>query len=87
MIYIKILAGIALIGSIVWVIAEPGFDSALAIVGSLSALISAITVENKKAQNLRQRQSISKSSTGIQAGGNINIGNIEDGNKHAKRER
>jgi len=80
MVYIKILSVIALIGSIAWLIFKPGFDAALAVISSISALISAFVIENKKSKkekaskSIQQRQSVSKSSTGIQAGGNINIG-------------
>jgi len=80
MVYVKILSVIALICSIAWLIFDPGFDAALAVIGSISALISAFVIEGKKSkkekasQSIQQQQSVSKSSTGIQAGGNINIG-------------
>jgi len=83
MIYVKLLAGIALIGSIVWVIAKPGFESALAVVGSLSALVSAFIVQKRTARRAQQHQSVSKSSIGVQAGGDVSIGNIR-GDQHAK---
>ena len=83
MVYVKFLAAIALIGSIAWVIADPGFESALAVVGSISALVSAFLVERQNAQRAQQQQSVSKSSIGVQAGGDVNIGNI-GGDKHVK---
>jgi len=76
MIYVKLLAVIALIGSIAWVIADPGFEPALVIVGSISALVSAFLVEKRKARRAQQHQSVSKSSVGVQAGGDVNVGNI-----------
>jgi hypothetical protein len=82
MAYVKILAAIALIGSIAWVIADPGFESALSVVGSISALISAFLVERRNARRT-QHQSVSKSSIGVQAGGDVSIGNIV-GDKHVK---
>jgi hypothetical protein len=81
MIYVKILAFVALFGSIAWVITSPGFESALAAVGSISALVSALLVEKHKARRAQQYQSVSKSSVGLQAGGDVNIGGTP-GDKH-----
>jgi hypothetical protein len=77
-IYVKSLALIALIGSITWSIADPKFESILAVIGSLSTLVTAFLVDNRKARRVQQHQSVSRSSTGIQAGGNVNIGNAGD---------
>ncbi len=74
--YVKVLAAIALLGSIGWVIADPGFEPALAVVGSISALVSAFLVEKYNARRAKQRQSVSNSSIGVQAGGDVNIGRI-----------
>jgi hypothetical protein len=79
---IKFLTVIALIGSIAWLVSAPGFEPALALVGSMSALISAFMVE-KRSKQYRQQQSVSKSSLGIQAGGDVHIGDINS-DKHAK---
>lgn len=76
MVYVKVLAAVALMGSIAWVIADPGFESSLAVVGSLSALVSAFLVEKRNARGAQQHQSVSNSSIGVQAGGNVNIGNV-----------
>jgi hypothetical protein len=83
MVYVKLLAVIALIGSIAWVILFPGFESALAVVGSISALVTAFLVKKRTSLRAQQRQSVSKSSLGIQAGRDVNIGDFGD-NKHAK---
>lgn len=83
MVYVKFLAAIALLGSIAWVIADPGFEPGLAVVGSLSALVSAFLVEKRNARRAQQHQSVSQSSIGVQAGGDVSIGNI-GGNKHAE---
>jgi hypothetical protein len=76
MAYVKVLAVIALLGSIGWVIVDPGFEPGLAVVGSISALVSAFLVEKRNASRRDQRQSVSNSSIGVQAGGDVNIGNI-----------
>ena len=82
MAYVKLLAAIALIGSIAWVIVDPGFESGLSVVASISALVSAFLVEKRKARRT-QHQSVSKSSIGVQAGRDVSIGNI-GGDKHVK---
>lgn len=81
---IKFLAVVALIGSIAWLVSAPGFEPALALVGSMSALVSAFVVEKRSKRLARQQhQSVSKSSMGIQAGGDVSIGDINR-DKHAK---
>ena len=82
MAYVKFLAAIAVIGSIAWVIKDPGFESALSVIGAISALVSAVLIERRNKRRT-QRQSVSGSSIGVQAGGDVNIGNIR-GNKHVK---
>jgi hypothetical protein len=82
MVYAKTLAVIALIVSIAWVIADPGFESALAVVVSISGLVTLFLREKRNAR-LKQHQSVSKSSIGVQAGGNVTIGN-SGGDKHVK---
>lgn len=77
--YVKVLAAIGLAVAIAWLIADPGFEPALAIVVAVSTLISTIIVERRRGQSLQQRQSVSKSSIGIQAGGDVSIGD-----KHGK---
>lgn len=76
MAYVKFLSVIALIGSIAWVIADPGFEPALAVLGSISALVSVFLVQKRTTRRLQQHQSVSKSSIGVQAGGDVSIENI-----------
>ena len=83
MAYIKFFAVIALIGSTAWVISDPGFEPSLAVVGSISALISSFFVEKRNTRLPEQHQSISKSSVGVQAGGDVSIGDIRN-DKNAK---
>lgn len=80
---IKFLAVVALVASIAWLISAPGFEPALALVGSLTALVSAFVVEKRSKRRARQHQSVSKSSMGIQAGGDVSIGDINS-DKDAK---
>lgn len=81
--YVKILAVIALIGSIAWMIAAPGFEPALAVVGSISALVTSFLVQKRSTRRAQQHQSVSKSSIGVQAGRDVSIGDIGS-DKHAK---
>jgi hypothetical protein len=73
MIYLKLLGVIALLGSIAWTVLDPGFEPALAIVASMSALASAYIVEHRKARLTKQHQSVSKSSVGVQAGRDVRM--------------
>lgn len=81
--YIKLLSVIALTGSIAWLFVSPGFEPALAVIGSLSALISIFLIQERKSRHAKQQQSVSKSSVGIQAGGDVKIGD-SGGDKNAK---
>lgn len=86
MVYVKVLAVIALIASIAWFINDPGFEPGLVIITSISTLIVQFVTEKKrkkKKSSNQQAQTVSQSSVGIQAGGNVNIGNIK-GNKNVK---
>lgn len=74
---LKYLAAITLIGSIGWAVADPGFESAMAVITSISALISAFVLEKRKKMGT-QHQTVSKSSNAIQAGGDVTIGNFRN---------
>jgi hypothetical protein len=76
MVYLKIVAGISLIISVAWLVAKPGYDSGMAVAGALSALIAAFIAGRKRRGDPRQQQDISRSSVGIQAGGDVNVGSI-----------
>lgn len=76
MVYLKLLAAVSLLGTIAWVIVDPGFDSSLAAVGSISALVGLFVVDRKKKGESTQEQVVSNRSVGIQAGGDVNIGNF-----------
>lgn len=78
---LKAAAWIGLVLSIVWLFKAPGFEPALACIGSLITLGGlAFKDRNRKPQRPNvQNQTVSGVSTGIQAGGNVSI------NSHAKR--
>jgi hypothetical protein len=60
-------------------IAAPGYEPALAIVASMTGLISLFVVKRKHERGTEQHQSISKSSIGVQAGGDVRTGNMRNG--------
>lgn len=71
----KLLSLVALLGSIAWLVVMPGFEPALAVMSSLTALVATSHLANKRKKSLSQNQTVGKGSTGIQAGGNVTIGN------------
>ena len=71
----RLLSLAALLGSIAWLVVMPGFEPALAVMSSLTALAATSHLANKKKKSLSQNQTVGKNSTGIQAGGNVTIGN------------
>lgn len=70
---ITLLSVAALVGSIAWLVAEPGYESAIAVVVSLSAVIGLCGTEKKRADRA-QSQNVEKEGFGIQAGGDVKIG-------------
>ena len=86
MLIIKLLSGIAFIGSIVWFIAVPDYEPAIAIVTSLSAFIAVWFGEKRTKRKALQNQSIAENSIGIQAGGDVSMGNIRTSRKTTDAE-
>lgn len=73
---IKLLSVVALLCSIAWMVAAPDYEPALAIVASLSTLIANFIIEKRKEATLNQRQEITGNGVGVQAGGDVTVGNI-----------
>lgn len=74
MLIIKILSFAALLGSIIWFLYEPDFEPALAILTSISGLITAWVIS--KRESASQIQTVGNNAVGIQSGGSVNVGNI-----------
>lgn len=72
MLLVKILSAIALMASSAWFINKPGYDSAIAAITALSALIGCYLIKQKESK--KQEQKI-KNGIGIQAGKSITINN------------
>jgi len=75
LVYLKILAALSLLGSLAWAIVDPGFEPSLAVVGSASALLGLFVTGRRKRPESSQEQVVSSRSVGIQAGGDVSIGN------------
>ena len=75
---IKLLSVVALSGSIAWMVVDPDYEPALAILASLSTLITNFVIEKRKDATLNQRQKVSGDGVGIQAGGDVTVGNIRN---------
>ena len=87
MLIVKVLAGIAFAGSVIWLIAQPDYEPAIAVVTSLSALIGAIFVERRNAARAAQTQTVGAGGVGVQAGGDVSIGTAQASNAKANDVR
>lgn len=74
---IRVVSAIVLLGSIAWMIYEPGFEPTIATGGSLITLISSFVGETKTKRKGSQNQELSGQSIGIQAGRDANVKNIK----------
>lgn len=75
---IRLVSLVALLVSIVWLAYRPAFDSGLAAVTALAALLSSFLLKKTSIKpNTDQSQNISSDSIGIQAGGNVYIDKIK----------
>ena len=69
----RILAVVMLIMSAAWFYSSQNLESGLAVVGSLSLLTSTFLFRQKGIRGKRQKQTVGDGSSGIQAGGDVNI--------------
>ena len=86
MLIIKLLSGLAFIGSVAWFIAQRDYEPAIAIVTSLSAFIAAWLHDKKLKRQANQNQTVSKNGIGIQAGGDVSMGSIRTSEKTTDAE-
>lgn len=77
MLILKTLAALAFIGSIVWFIAQPDYEPAIAVVTSLSALIGLWGHDKTRRKHARQSQNVAAGGIGVQAGGDVRIGSVQ----------
>lgn len=76
MLIIRILSGLAFIGSVAWFIAQRDYEPAIAIVTSLSAFFAAWLGDKRIKRRANQNQTVAENGIGIQAGGDVNTGSI-----------
>ena len=81
MFIIKVLSGVAFLGSVVWFLALPGYNSFIAIVTSLAAFIAAIIGNKNSRGQWTQSQTVDENGIGIQAGGDVHTGSIRTSRK------
>lgn len=82
---IRILAVVSLAGAIAWFYFVRDWEPGLAVVAALAALLGSFVGEKSShVPPAGQHQNVSDSSVGIQAGGNVSVGNI---GQHKKDER
>lgn len=81
MLILKILSGLAFIGSVAWFIAQPGYEPAIATITSLSAFIVAWLGEKRMKRQASQTQTVAENGIGIQAGGDVSKGSIRSNRK------
>ena len=72
-IVLRILSVVALIISVAWFYFEQGYEPALAVVVSLSALISTFFLGKNKTHGKEQNQTVGNRSNAIQAGGDVSV--------------
>jgi thiol:disulfide interchange protein len=77
MVIVKILLGVAFVGSAAWLFSAPSFESSVTTAASLGAFIAAWLGDKKRKQKGKQNQVVEKNGIGIQAGGDVSVGNIE----------
>lgn len=70
---LKLITALGLSIAIAWLYIDPKFDSAVATATALAALIALFVIPTKKKQSPNQSQTVTERSTGIQAGGDVNI--------------
>lgn len=69
----RVITIIAFLIAIIWLYSDPKFDSAFATAGALAAVIALFVIPKNKKKQPNQSQTIKGGSTGIQAGGDVNI--------------
>lgn len=71
-----IVSLLAFVIALVWLIKAPGYDSAVALAGSLAALITSFFLKRGK-DSLGQKQDVNGGSVGVQAGRDANFRDIK----------
>lgn len=86
MLIIKILSGLAFIGSVAWFIAQRDYEPAIATATSLAAFIAAWFGDKRLKRQANQNQTVAKRGIGIQAGGDVSVDSIRTSGKSTNAE-
>lgn len=62
-----------LIGSLIWLMVNPGWEPVVTSIGLVATLIAQINSGGDEKRNLKMRQKGGKRSTNYQSGGDINV--------------
>lgn len=82
----RLITTLALFIAIIWLYVDPKFDSAFASAIALAAVIALfVTTKNTKRAS-KQSQVITNHSSGIQVGGDVNMGSINTSRKSTDAE-
>ena len=76
MLVIKVLSVLTLIGSVFWFINDPDYEPAIVAISSLTSLMLLWVREKNTQIAPSQSQSIAENGFGIQAGGDVSVGNV-----------
>lgn len=79
---LRMLSALGLFGAIAWMIATPGYEPAIAIVASLSGLITSFVVGHRKGSPpVDQTQIVAQNGIGVQAGRDAVVRDIASNRK------
>ncbi|MES1998926.1 MAG: hypothetical protein V4446_06410 [Pseudomonadota bacterium] len=82
----RLITTLGLLIAITWLYVDPKFDSVFATAIALAAVI-ALFITTKKMKRLpSQSQVVTNNSSGIQAGGNVNMGSVDASRKKKNAE-
>lgn len=76
---LRVLAAIVTASSLAWLIAQPGYEPAIAVLTGVSAFVGTYVAERRKHSGGSQSQAVGDGSVGIQAGGDVRINSDSSG--------
>lgn len=82
----RLITILGLLIAITWLFIEPKFDSVFATAIALAAVIALFITTNKMKRSPSQSQVVTNNSSGIQAGGNVNMGSVRSSRKKNNAE-
>jgi len=74
--FIRVLAVTVFVVSVAWFCKQRGYEPAIGVFTSLSTFISTFAPQKQSNKDAQQNQVVSDNAFGVQASGNVNIGNF-----------